>query len=111
MNHMVNSLLPAAILAALTWTSLRLTKSIDAATRYFIWWMVLIAIIALPFVPRPTHHYAGSAPARPIPATTEHYRHLNSPKLSDDAMVAIEQPRSSKLPPLIFTTWALMLVW
>ena len=46
----LNTLLPAIGLAATTWVVLRVLR-INAATRYWIWWAVVAAVIVLPFWP------------------------------------------------------------
>lgn len=48
----LNSLWQAAAVAALAWISLRFVKSINAATRYAIWWTALGIIVVLPAAPQ-----------------------------------------------------------
>jgi beta-lactamase regulating signal transducer with metallopeptidase domain len=46
----LNTLLPAVAVTAMTWFALRLLR-VNAATRYLAWWAVLAAIIAMLFWP------------------------------------------------------------
>ena len=49
-SAMVNGAILSALLAAAVWLALRATPrhSLNAATRYAIWWMVLAVTLALP---------------------------------------------------------------
>lgn len=46
----LNTFLPAVALAGMTWVILRVLR-INAATRHWVWWVVLAAVAALPFWP------------------------------------------------------------
>jgi beta-lactamase regulating signal transducer with metallopeptidase domain len=50
----LNALPPGAALVALVWLLLRRAKGVNAATRYVIWWLVLVVAIAIPLIPRRT---------------------------------------------------------
>src|SRR4051812_16071092 len=47
-SALLNSLWPAAAVAATAWAILRFSPKMNAATRYAVWWAVLAAVIALP---------------------------------------------------------------
>ena len=43
-----NSLLPGLALTALVWCLLRLVRSVNATTRYVVWYVTLLAVVCLP---------------------------------------------------------------
>ena len=45
---LLNSLAPAAAVAAAVWLVLRLAPGINAATRYAVWWAVLAVVVLMP---------------------------------------------------------------
>ncbi len=49
---LLNSLVPGVFVAAVAWAALRASR-VNAATRYWAWWAVVVAVIALPFWPAP----------------------------------------------------------
>ncbi|MEO8096897.1 MAG: M56 family metallopeptidase [Acidobacteriota bacterium] len=58
----LNTLIPAAALALLTFLALRFSR-MNAATRYAAWWAVLAAMVFLPFAPEVK--FSTPAPAAP----------------------------------------------
>ena len=48
---LLNGLWPGAALAALMWLVLRATPWLNATTRYAVWCVTLLAVLALPFIP------------------------------------------------------------
>ena len=48
LEALLNSLAPAAGVAAAVWIVLRLATGINAATRYAIWWVVLAVVVLMP---------------------------------------------------------------
>lgn len=63
-SALANGLILSTFLAAAVWLALRLSKrSFNAATRYVIWWVALVATIALPIVFLPTHQRTAALAA------------------------------------------------
>lgn len=68
---LLNSLWPGAALAALMWLVLRATPWLNATTRYAVWCVTLLAVLALPFIPGAVAALGASAPAARVEAVAE----------------------------------------
>jgi beta-lactamase regulating signal transducer with metallopeptidase domain len=60
---LLNGLWPGAALAAAMWLVLRATPWLNATTRYAVWCVTLLAVLALPFVPGAVATLGANAPA------------------------------------------------
>ena len=67
----LNGLWPGAALAALMWLVLRATPWLNATTRYAVWCVTLLAVLALPFIPGAVATLGASAPAARVEAFAE----------------------------------------
>jgi hypothetical protein len=92
---LVNGMLVSAALSCVVWIALRLMprNSLNAATRYAIWWAVLAVTVALPF----SYALLGSdaAPSRQAPvAQTMRFRAVEALHLRD-ALGSASAPRAT----------------
>src|SRR5215475_6678310 len=106
----LNSLWQAAAVAAVMWVAVRSMPRLNAATRYLIWWAVLLLVLLLPLATEmiPRHNPmpdglvadgAGTAanPLLPEPAIT--------------AIVTLRPDPSSKWPFLILLIWCVVFLY
>jgi uncharacterized protein (TIGR03435 family) len=102
---LLNSLWQAAVIAVVTWVLLRSMRLVNAATRYMIWWVVLLLVLLLPLatVVIPRHnHVPGNVVASNSGAAVNSL--LPEPALT--AFVTLRPEPSSKLPLLILAIWS-----
>jgi uncharacterized protein (TIGR03435 family) len=104
----LNSLWQAVVVAAVAWATLRLTRKINAATRYAIWWAVLAVVLALPFAPGAARWWQARGRAaepaavnRPAPARAAIPSNEDRP-----AIVTLTEQRSARWPLWIAGLWA-----
>jgi uncharacterized protein (TIGR03435 family) len=119
MNHIpqilvavLNSLWQASIVAALVWATLRLLArtrvSVNAATRYVIWWATLAVVLLLPAAPPIVQAFR----ARPQPAARTIVKPAPSLSLpastpeQPPAIVVIQDQPSAIWPLWILALWA-----
>jgi uncharacterized protein (TIGR03435 family) len=108
----LNSIWQAALVAALVWFTLRFLPrtrvSVNAATRYVIWWATLAVVVLLPAAPSILH----SLRTRPQPSaqttvkTTRSPRPQTAPSEPATAIVMLEDQPSSRWPLWILALWA-----
>jgi beta-lactamase regulating signal transducer with metallopeptidase domain/protein involved in polysaccharide export with SLBB domain len=105
-SAIVNGAILSALLTIAVWIVLRLTprRTLNAATRYAIWWIVLLATLALPlsFVQWPNRI---SAPiySHAIPQTEpEPALPVAAPAVAPSRALPLEIPASPWLRPLLF---------
>jgi len=99
-----NSLWQAAAIAAVMWMALRSMPRVNAATRYVVWWIVVLLVVLLPFatamIPRHTT-MPGSLVASGAGTAT-------NPLLPDaelPAIVTFRPEPSSPWPLLLLVIW------
>ena len=68
----INSLWPGVVLALVVWCLFRVTRFSNAATRYVVWWIVLLAVVSLPI-------------AIAFPEKTQQKNPVESPRVSTTA--------------------------
>jgi beta-lactamase regulating signal transducer with metallopeptidase domain/Flp pilus assembly protein TadD len=104
-SAIINSAILSALLSLAVWLALRLTprRMLNAATRYAIWWIVLLATLALPLA------YVKLTPTRPTPVTLSNTaRDLpwaqstsTAPATTRNITLPLEIPASKWLQPLL----------
>jgi polysaccharide export outer membrane protein len=104
-SAIVNSAILSALLTVAVWIALRLTprRILNAATRYAIWWIVLLATLALPlwFV-QWAHHTSEPVYAQAIPLTDpEPALPVAAPAVAPRAALPLEIPASPWLRPML----------
>src|SRR5579871_6617465 len=108
MIAILNTLSPSVAIAAIAFLVLRYLRRLDSATRFAIWWLVLLAIVVLPLIPRPAFHHAKTVPAILAPPLA-HYRQL--PAIAPavfDAPIVVEPSPASSWPKFLFAAWAIL---
>ncbi len=108
MIAILNTLSPSVAIAAIAFLVLRYLRRLDSATRFAIWWLVLLAIVVLPLIPRPAFHHAKTVPAILAPPLA-HYRQL--PAIAPavfDAPIVVEPSAASSWPKFLFAAWAII---
>ena len=105
-SAIVNGAILSALLTAAVWIALRLTprRALNAATRYAIWWIVLLATLALPlsFVQWP-HSTPAPVYKQAIQQThSEPALSIAAPTVVPRAALPIEIPASPWLRPILF---------
>lgn len=108
-SALVNGAILSAPLAFAVWFVLRLAprRTLNAATRYAIWWMVLLATLALPLSSvewRVARHAAASSPARPTSARDLPWERSAVPDrapVSRGITLPVEIPASQWLWPIL----------
>ena len=105
-SAIVNGAILSAALTIAVWIALRLTprRALNAATRYAIWWIVLLATLALPLSFVQWRRYT-SAPvyAQAIPLTDlEPAFPVEAPAVIPRAVLPLEIPASPWLRPMLF---------
>ena len=99
---LVNGMLVSVALLCLVWIALRVMPrgSLNAATRYAIWWAALVVTVALPFCN--VRLGSDSAPSRPAPvAETLRFRFVEAPPVRSTLRFAPAlqtTPRFANLP-------------
>jgi len=111
-----NCAIISALLTVAVWVTLRLTPrhALNAATRYAIWWIVLLATTALPLSFMQWRHYtAGAVQSQLIPlADPEPALPVAAPAPAPHPILPLEIPASPWLRPmlLVWTGAALLLL-
>jgi beta-lactamase regulating signal transducer with metallopeptidase domain len=106
-SAIVNAAILSALLTIGVWIALRLTprRALNAATRYAIWWLVLLATLALPlsFVPLP-HHASAPVYGQAIPLTdSEPVLSVAAPVVVSHVTLPLEIPTGPWLRPILLT--------
>jgi bla regulator protein BlaR1 len=105
----LNSLWEAVIVALLVWLALRCMPRMNAATRYAVWWAVLLVVIALPFAPRVSWSWNGRPSASMRVAGASNV--TRPPAQSSEAIVIIPEKRTRVWPGFVFAVWGAVLLW
>jgi len=100
-----NSLWQSVALVAAAWIGLRYAPRTNAATRHLVWWAVLVAILLMPAVPRPTRVRRGPAVlvAPAIPASLPTATAVLSRQIEQPALPKPVRP--GNWPARIFFVW------
>jgi uncharacterized protein (TIGR03435 family) len=109
----MNSLLPAAVLAAVIWLTLLFATRMNAATRFTIWWAVLAAVLVLPVAPRiatvtrESLRLATIASARPLyPPTAGPISMIDVP-----ALVTVQPRSNGHWPAGVAVVWTIVFLY
>jgi uncharacterized protein (TIGR03435 family) len=113
-DSVLNTLWQSAIVIGAVWTGLRFSQiRLNAATRYVIWWITLVAVLTLPWI-----HRSSPAPERPqrpaAPALQHELPAQVAPPLTrtvPDALVTVTNQRTAKWPLWVFAIWSFVFVW
>ena len=104
----LDSLWQAAVLAALVWFALKLAPRMNAATRFAIWWAVLIAVMALPFAPPLIDSFRESVKPATLKAARPLYAAPAAPAADLPPLVTLENRTPMKWPLWIEGLWGLI---
>jgi uncharacterized protein (TIGR03435 family) len=106
----LNSLWQAAAIAAVMWVVLRSMPRVNAATRYVIWWAVLLVVLLLPLatVMIPRHN---TVPAAVVASATGAAVNPLMPEAAMTAIVTLRPEPSSKWPVLIMVIWCAVFLY
>jgi uncharacterized protein (TIGR03435 family) len=102
--QVLNSLWQAAAIAAVMWVALRSMPRANAATRYTIWWAVLLLVLLLPFASLiiPRHN---TVPGIPIATGSGVAVNPLLPEPAVTALVTLRPEPSSRWPLLFLVIW------
>jgi beta-lactamase regulating signal transducer with metallopeptidase domain/DUF4097 and DUF4098 domain-containing protein YvlB len=70
MTHLLNSLWQGTALTLIVWLLLKLLPNLSSATRYFVWWITMFAVLLLPLTP-PISHQPSSNEAPLVTSTSD----------------------------------------
>jgi uncharacterized protein (TIGR03435 family) len=109
----LNSLWQAALVAGVVWLTLRLLRGpfinpLNAATRYAIWWAVLVVTLALPAAPTVMAWWHARTPQAPGANAKAPAPHPNIAPLVEEqpAIVTLREERAARWPAWVLAIWA-----
>lgn len=105
----LNSLWQGVIIAALAWLLMRSLPRLNAATRYVIWWAVLMLVLLLPFVPARRQ----TSQAAPVVVSSATGGSINPllPDVQGPALVEVRPTSMPKWPLEMAAAWALLFLF
>jgi uncharacterized protein (TIGR03435 family) len=106
----LNSLWQGAAIAAVMWLVLRSMPRVNAATRYVVWWTVLLLVLLLPFAPLmiPRHN---AMPGSPVASSSGAAVNPLLPDPAITAVVTLRPQPSSKWTLLVLVTWCAVFLY
>jgi uncharacterized protein (TIGR03435 family) len=107
----LNSLWQAALLAAVASIAIRFAPRMNAATRFAIWWTVLVVVLILPLAPGVISSARGWFAPETIPSARARYAPPPKPAQMIEAppLVTVAQPSAARWPLWIAAIWGLLL--
>jgi uncharacterized protein (TIGR03435 family) len=113
-DSVLNTLWQSVILAGAVWIGLRFSRiRLNAATRYVIWWMTLVAVLALPWIQR-APVIAERPQAPPAPALQNVLPAQVAAPFSPpvpETLVMVTNHRATRWPLWVLTIWSLVFGW
>jgi bla regulator protein BlaR1 len=109
----LNSLWQAALLAAFVWLAMRFASRANAATRFAVWWAVLLVVLVLPAAPRFIVSAREWLSAETLISTRPLYAPAPKPPqvIEVSPLVSVPGTRPSRCPQVVAIVWGLIFLY